>query len=428
MASSAKDTWRSRSRTPRSRPGRRRWPRGPGIGRRLKDCLPPGPVDRGRAAQRHGPEHRAAALRAARGLQRGDARPPAARPDLVHGRAAGAPVGPEDRGPAVGGVQRPVVRPRRSAAGRPPCCAGGTGGWCRPGCPRPRYSLKFGVSDRTASPSARSAWTGSVWSGRRAPNEKNTCRPGSGASASTARDRNSSAPATVYGGSVQATSNPSARPPGSGWRRSCSTRSTPTPLRAVCSPTQPSTSGSVSTTASRRITSAARSGGEGHDGHRHQVVVAEQQDPLAGQRVRLVHGAAPGASWCRRCSASGPARAWPRAPRRRAVQPARPAAATRRGIDDPAARAGRAGGDPGPAGRPSPPRRPAGGQPHRPGTVHDAALAQLVADRGDDGHRQLGHLADLAHRDGLGAARSRAARPGRRTLPRPGPQPPRPRP
>ena len=57
-------------------------------------------------------------------------------------------------------------------------------------------------------------WVRTVRSGLRAPNEKKTCWPGSGTRAPTARDRNnSSAPATVYGGSVQATSNPSATPP-----------------------------------------------------------------------------------------------------------------------------------------------------------------------------------------------------------------------
>ena len=41
------------------------------------------------------------------------------------------------------------------------------------------------------------------------------------------------------------------------------------------------------------------------------------------------------------------------------------------------------------------------GQPHRAGPVHHAALAQLVADGGDDRNRQLGSPADLARRDRL---------------------------
>ena len=63
------------------------------------------------------------------------------------------------RGPVVGGVQRAVVARRSISGRRPPSCAGGTGGWCRPGSPAPTYSLKPGVSDRTARPRpAISCW------------------------------------------------------------------------------------------------------------------------------------------------------------------------------------------------------------------------------------------------------------------------------
>src|SRR5262249_58299464 len=57
------------------------------------------------------------------------------------------------------------------------------------------------------------------------PKEKNPCPPAPGARAETARDRNSSAPGTVYGGSVHATSNPPSNAPGSGSRRACSINS-----------------------------------------------------------------------------------------------------------------------------------------------------------------------------------------------------------
>ncbi len=59
--------------------------RSPSVASRTSKVGPPGWSSRGLLLSGIGPEHRAAALGAARGLERGDARPPAARPDLVHG-------------------------------------------------------------------------------------------------------------------------------------------------------------------------------------------------------------------------------------------------------------------------------------------------------------------------------------------------------
>ena len=78
--------------------------------------------------------------------------------------------------------------------------------------------------------------------------------------------------------------------------------------------------------------------------------------------------------------------------------------ATASGITTPRpAQAGQVASRSGLAGRHR--RAALGGQPHRAGAIDDAALAQLIADRRDDGHGQLGQLADLAHRRGLGARR-----------------------
>ena len=74
-----------------------------GVGRRVLGSGRGGAVI---AAQRHRAEHVAAALRAAGRLQGGDPRPPAARPDLVHRPAVGAPVRPGGGRAGVRGVQR----------------------------------------------------------------------------------------------------------------------------------------------------------------------------------------------------------------------------------------------------------------------------------------------------------------------------------
>ena len=56
---------------------------------------------------------------------------------------------------------------------------------------------------------------------------------------------------------MHATSNAPRKAAGSGSRRSCRTISTATPVPAVCAATQDSTSGSESTTVSRRISPGA---------------------------------------------------------------------------------------------------------------------------------------------------------------------------
>ncbi len=70
-------------------------------------------------------------------------------------------------------------------------------------------------------------WTASVSSGRRAPNEKNTCRPGS---RRQGRDRPAQeqlcARPRCRAGRCRTTSKPPVSSAGSGWRRSCWTRST----------------------------------------------------------------------------------------------------------------------------------------------------------------------------------------------------------
>ena len=184
--------------------------------------------------------------------------------------------------------------------------------------PAPTYSLKFGVSPRSTRPSpAISCWVRSMSAGRRAPNEKNTCWPPPGAERGHRPGQEQLSPGhrvrRVGAGHVEGPRQ------GRGQRLPQVVpdqldRSRPVP--AVCAAMQASTSGSVSTTVSRRTRSARlprQPVGEAGDGHRDQVVVAEQQDPRARPAHRPRAAPAPGRSWWPRCSASGRAPAWPRA-------------------------------------------------------------------------------------------------------------------
>ena len=364
----------------------------------------------GRCFQRHRPEHRAAAVRAAVRLQAGDLRPPGAGADRVHGPAVRALVGPGDRGPVVRGVQRSVVSPgderpgarrraqvvqvagagqdtgahvlvevrrqRRAAPGRARRSAAGCGACLGPpGAEREEHVLPAARGQRGHRPGQEQLRpghrVGRVGAGHvEAPDQVRGQRL---AQVVPDQPQIEAARRRLRGNAVRA--GPGRCPP----------RSAGAPAAARRPP---------------RGKPAKRG-----DGQRHQVVVAQEQDPLPGQRTRLVHRAARRRDLgVRPCSASGRARAWPRA------RPAPPRSAQRSaqrsapGLATPRPPQLRAPGRSARAGRRRRPRAPARGQPHRPGPVNHAALAQLVADRGDDRHGQLGQLADGADGDRLGAA------------------------
>jgi len=141
--------------------------------------------------------------------------------------------------------------------------------------------------------------------------------------------------------------------------------------------------------------------GEGRDGHRDQVIVAEHQNPAAGQRPGLVHPEHPPDLRADRAVRLVQLRLGPGSPGGRTLKNGGELR-QRVGYREPAAAAARAR-----RAQLRVPRReqlPAlRGEPHGPGPVDHPALTQLVADRRDDGNRQLGRAADVPHGHRLAA-------------------------
>ena len=144
---------------------------------------------------------------------------------------------------------------------------------------------------------------------------------------------------------------------------------------------------------------------EDRQGHADQVVVPQQQDPLPGQRARLVHRQHPAQLGLRRAVGLVQVQLRGRLRQGRPFQRPGQRGGLVRDHHAQAATARAPAGDPvqpGPGCRRAGQAGPSGrSQPHRAGPVHHAALAQLVADGGDERDRQLGSPADLARRDRL---------------------------
>ena len=173
-----------------------------------------------------------------------------------------------------------------------------------------------------------------------------------------------------------------------------------TPVPAVLAAMQPSTSGSVSSTVSRLMSPGAPIRAA------NLAIATEIRSSSPRMRIR-VPASAPASCMAStrrifvstvQCvwSSSGLASGAPAAARSSS-----PRSAGNLRAGDPAAVAYRAAGmQVALAAREEPAAR--SGQPHRAAGVHHAALAQLVADRGDDRHGQLGHPADFPGGDRLG--------------------------